>query len=125
MKQRTTFHFNMRIPSPKKRNDIIALFKAPVFAKGLFLQIRLRKTTGKKALLIIVPKKCGIAVRRNRIRRIIRGWFRIRWQKFPDNISFMVKVSTDIKNISKNKLSTTLRTELEKLTEQFRLPKSK
>ena len=111
----------MRVPSPKRRGDIIALFMSPIFFEGSFLQVHIRKTTSEKTLLIIVPKKCGIAVRRNRIRRIIRGWFRICWQQFPDGISFMVKVSTDIKDISKNKLSKILRNELEKFAEQFRL----
>jgi len=108
---------------PKKQRDIIALHKAPVEYKGLFVLIKRRKTSEKK-LVIVISKKCGIAVRRNRIRRIIREWFRIYWDKLPAHESWLIKVLPKSQELSAKKISISIREELEEFYKQLSLPDS-
>ncbi|HDG68318.1 MAG TPA: hypothetical protein ENG11_04145 [candidate division Zixibacteria bacterium] len=104
----------MKIPSPKRRRLTIALFRAPVLVGGDFIVVKVLPSPEGKSLLISVPKKCGKAVRRNRIRRIIREWFRLRWNQVPENISILVQTLPATTQLSKNKLSPSIRAELEK-----------
>ena len=118
---------NMRVPSPKKRKTIIGLFRAPVVFEGEYILVRAAEPVEGKTLLISVPKKCGKAVRRNRIRRIVREWFRVRWDEVPE-FTVLVRVSPKTRQLSKRKLSPSIRAELEKALEKlkkFNLPQAK
>ncbi|RKZ34695.1 hypothetical protein DRQ33_01615 [bacterium] len=113
----------MRVPSPKTRAEIISLLHAPTVVEGSFLIIKARKNPPQKSLMVSVSARCGNAVRRNRIRRIVREWFRVNWESIPEDMSFLVKVLPSTRNLSKNKLSPSIRNELHQLMKQFYLPK--
>lgn len=109
----------MKLPAVKMRNEILTLIREGCCASGDFLKIRYStaETDGKK-FLISISRRCGNAVSRNRIRRIIREWCRKRYDYFSPGRNWMITVLPSVKNLSAKKLSPVLRTELQQLFEK-------
>ncbi len=105
----------MRLPSVRRFSEIRLLARSPTCAQGELLSIRVCRGEGEARFLIVVPSKCGKAVRRNRIRRIIREWCRKNFAFFPEGTLWMVRVLPAVARLSDKKLSPALRGELEEL----------
>ena len=109
----------MRLPAVKIRHEVIKLVSSEKKIRGKLLEIREAECDGGPRFLIAVPKRCGKAVRRNRIKRIIREWCRVNYDVFPEGTMWFIKVSPAVKELSDRKLSKELRGELAELFSQL------
>jgi ribonuclease P protein component len=76
-----TFGKDERIRS---RRDYLTVYQQGVRSHSRhFTVIAHRNPTGKKRLGITVGKKVGNAVKRNRIKRLLREFFRLNKEQFP------------------------------------------
>ncbi|MCD6417265.1 ribonuclease P protein component [bacterium] len=106
----------MKLPTIKGRDEIISLIRQPFCASGKFFSLKnISAEEDEIKFLISISKRCGNAVRRNRIRRIIKEWCRKRYEKFSKGKRWMIVVLPSVKEISNKKLSPLLRNELKEI----------
>ena len=105
----------MRLPAVRKRAEIIRLFHAPACASGKFLQAYSCECDGSPRFLLVVSSRYAKAVLRNRIRRIIREWCRIHYERFSEGRMWMIRATKFVADLPKGELSIALRNELEQL----------
>ncbi|MFH1080007.1 MAG: ribonuclease P protein component [Pseudomonadota bacterium] len=78
---RQTFGKNERI---RKKRDFLAVYQQGVRNhSNHFTVIAHRNPSGKRRLGITVGKKVGNAVKRNRLKRLLREFFRLHKEQFP------------------------------------------
>jgi ribonuclease P protein component len=96
--EKRTFSKNERI---RKRKEYLTIDKQGVRSySDNFIIIVSRNESGAKRLGITVSKKVGNAVRRNRIKRLIREFFRLNKADFLDSQDIVVIVKRDIPDLT-------------------------
>lgn len=86
--QRQTFNKTERI---RKKREFQAVYQQGVrFYSRNFIIIAYRNPSGARRLGITVGKKVGNAVKRNRIKRFIREFFRLNKQQFSPAQDFVI-----------------------------------
>jgi len=74
-----------------KRKDYLAIYQRGVrsYTRN-FVVVKSRNETGVKRLGISVPKKTGSAVKRNRLKRLIREFFRLHKNRITDSQDIVI-----------------------------------
>lgn len=102
---RQTFGKNERI---RKKREYIAVYEQGVRSHSQnFTVILHRNPSGKRRLGITVGKKAGNAVKRNRLKRLLREFFRLHKEQFPTahDVVIMAKWSRQTKGMGASVLS--------------------
>ena len=60
----------------KKRSDFIQVYRHGVASEGTYFTLQILSSPGTIRLGIVIPRRWGTAVQRNRIKRLIREAFR-------------------------------------------------
>jgi len=81
----------------RKRKEYLKIYQngTRINSKN-FITILSRNQSGTKRLGITVTKKVGNSVKRNRIKRLLREFFRLNKDKLPDSRDIVVIVKKDI-----------------------------
>ena len=78
-----------------------------------FVRVKSRYSLLGPRILIQIPKRVGVAPRRNRAKRIIREWFRQNLDALPSR-DFLIFVKKKL-DISRQEMGKKIREELDKL----------
>jgi ribonuclease P protein component len=105
----------MRLPAVKIRANVLSLVRSSFYKNGQYVAVKRLKCDGDARFIISASRKCGNAVFRNRVRRIVREWLRKNYGAFPQNYYWMIRFLPTCGTLSKAKLSIVLRTELVEL----------
>jgi len=81
----------------RKRRDFQSIYQEGrrIHSKSFVILLR-RNDEGEKRLGITVSKKVGNAVKRNRIKRLLREYFRLNRDRFPDSMDVVFIARKDI-----------------------------
>jgi ribonuclease P protein component len=81
----------------RKRKDFLKLYEDGIRINSQnFIIILSRNQTGMRRLGITVTKKVGNSVKRNRIKRLLREFFRLNKDILPDSHDIVIIVKRDI-----------------------------
>jgi len=100
----------------KRAHFLDAHQKGVRFSSENFVVILHGNELGARRLGVTVGKKVGKAVRRNRIKRLVREFFRLRKDKLPDSKDIVIIARNDVSSLKYQDICT----ELEKLFERAR-----
>ncbi len=107
--ERTTFGKQERV---RKRRDYLTIYQQGVREhSGHFTCLSCRNPAGGKRLGITVGKKVGTAVQRNRIKRLIREFYRLHKQRLPASRDIVIMAKSRAASLSNSEI----RKELEML----------
>jgi ribonuclease P protein component len=102
------------IKSISKKKDFQEIFKNGQCIKGSYFNVYIFLTdTENIHLAIIISRKIGKAVIRNKIRRRIRGIIRTRQKEIIKGCRIIIRVKKEIQTLSYQKLQETLEKTLE------------
>jgi ribonuclease P protein component len=96
--EKKTFKKNERI---RKRKEYLTIYKQGVrgYSDNFTIIIR-RNNSGAKRLGITVSKKVGNAVKRNRIKRLLREFFRLNKSSLSDSQDIVIIAKRDIPSLT-------------------------
>jgi ribonuclease P protein component len=98
-----------------KRKDYLSAYEKGVrISSGNFTAVLNNNRTGKKRLGVTVSKKIGNAVKRSRIKRLVREFFRLNKDKLPDSQDIIIIARRDVSSLKYQDVCV----ELEKLFEK-------
>ena len=81
----------------RKRKDFLRIYqKGTRTGSKNFIVILSPNQTGTKRLGITATKRVGNSVRRNRVKRLLREFFRLNKDKLPDSQDMVIIVKKDI-----------------------------
>ena len=87
----------------KKRKDFLRIYEDGVRVNSKnFIVILSRNQAGNKRLGITVTKKVGNAVKRNRIKRLLREFFRLNKETLPDSHDIVIIVKKGVPFLTYN-----------------------
>ena len=87
----------------KKRKDFLRVYEDGVRVNSKnFIVILSRNQAGDKRLGITVTKKVGNAVKRNRIKRLLREFFRLNKKTLPDSLDIVIIVKKGVPFLTYN-----------------------
>ena len=87
----------------KKRKDFLKVYEDGVRVNSKnFIVILSRNQAGDKRLGITVTKKVGNAVKRNRIKRLLREFFRLNKEALPDSFDIVIIVKKGVTFLTYN-----------------------
>ena len=87
----------------KKRKDFLKVYEDGVRVNSKnFIVILSRNQAGNKRLGITVTKKVGNAVKRNRIKRLLREFFRLNKEALPDSFDIVIIVKKGVTFLTYN-----------------------
>jgi ribonuclease P protein component len=96
--ENNTFKKNERI---RKRKEYLTIYKQGARSySDHFTVIVCRNESGDRRLGITVSKKVGNAVKRNRIKRLIREFFRLNKSGFADSQDIVIMAKRDIPDLT-------------------------
>ncbi|MBI3736431.1 ribonuclease P protein component [Candidatus Sumerlaeota bacterium] len=92
-----------------KRREFEAVYEAGRKARGRFVTTFCLRRSGEQSELpfrlgLTVSRKCGSAVRRNRQRRRLREFFRVRQHQIPAGWDFVVNGTPGLDELPRRKL---------------------
>jgi ribonuclease P protein component len=80
----------------KKKWEFLRVYAGNEKYIGSSLKLYVLRNQPNRKIGILVPKKAGNAVRRNRIKRLLREAYRLNKNLIPPNIHFVVLAKPDI-----------------------------
>jgi len=81
----------------KKKWEFLRVYAGNEKYTGRFLILHLLKNQTDRKAGILVPKKAGNAVKRNRIKRLIREAYRLNKNNIPSTVHLVISAKPDIK----------------------------
>ncbi len=81
----------------RKRKDFLRIYQKGIRTSSKnFITILSSNQTGTRRLGITVTKSVGNSVKRNRVKRLLREFFRLNKDKLPDSQDMVIIVKKDI-----------------------------
>ncbi len=100
--ERSTFGKQERI---RKRRDYLTVYQQGIRDhSGHFTCLTCRHLSGKRRLGITVGKKVGKAVKRNRIKRIIREFYRVHKQRLPASLDIVIMAKPQVNMLTNHEI---------------------
>ena len=98
----------------RKRNDFITVYRTGVrIATRHFVVYVCKNQLGSRRLGVSIGKKIGNAVKRNRIKRLLREFFRLNKDILPDSHDFVIVATRDASSLHYRVICEELRQGLE------------